>query len=679
MSSSIVSPFPVFNDLDGTPLEAGYIYIGTANLNPEVSPISVFWDAARTVPAAQPIRTIGGYASRNGSPGNLYVNSDTYSITVRNRNQVFVFAAFNQSDAPTAVFNVAQQVITATAQQVTFTLTTFTYLPGTDTLEVYRNGLHLTVNVDYIESNSSTVTLTTPAAAEDEFMFRGGTVITGNQTPGSNVSFLQAGTGAITRNMQDKARESVSVLDFGAVGDGVADDTAAIQAAINASTGKQLVLPSGNYKISGTLVVMAGIYIVGQGQVEIVQSVANTTALRVGDGTLANRPGDILIENLTFTTSVASNWTSAYVIDLNCSYFVELKGLDIYGFTGASPRFFGGIRIFKSMRVKAERCFVRGLISGGNCVYTLGETGSANHCSDITLESCYFDSFSGNGVYFDDYTLGTFLYNQVMVSSTGTSLITYDIASPENSNHVVYGFNAEGTGTVDGIVINSGRTIQIQNAWFSAGVGKNAISVGVAGIGVQLQGIWTTEGRWNISGKAVRISDCYIGSLSGDSAYALTINGTSGNAEIVDVCNTTIDQFTLGGINLVNAPNRVSIVGVRFQDITGISISGAAYAGGLGPIVEGVSSNAQNLSGFIKPATSSILFEYGREVFQVTGATPIQNITLQHPGRRLYLQAGTGGFSFTSGGNIQYNTASVSAFDLVELVCVGDAWYEIGK
>jgi hypothetical protein len=480
--------------------------------------------------------------------------------------------------------------------------------------------------------------------------------------------------------MQDKVRESVSVLDFGAVGDGVTDDTAAIQTAINAATGKQLVLPAGRYKISSTLVVLNSIYIVGQGQVEIVQSVANTTSLRIGNGVLAGRPGDILVENLTFTAISTTNWTSAYVVDVNCAYFIELKGLDIYGLdTSNTPRFFGGIRIFKSMRVKAERCFIRGLIGGGNCVYTLGETGATNYCSDITLESCYFDAFSGNGIYFDDFTLGTFLYNQVMVSSTGTSFITYDIAAPENSNHVVYGFNAEGAGTIDGIVITSGRTIQIQNAWFSVGATKNAINIGVAGTGVQIQGVWTTEGRWNISGKAVRISDSYIGTLQPDPSYALTIDGTSGNAEIVDVCNTTIDQFTGGGINLVNAPNRVSIVGVRFQDISGTSINGTAYAGGFGPVIEGISSNAQNLFYFQKTTTSSMTLEYGREVFQLTGATPVQNITLQHPGRRVYLQAGAGGFSFTSGGNIQYNTASVSAFDLVELVCVGDVWYEIGR
>lgn len=43
----------------------------------------------------------------------------------------------------------------------------------------------------------------------------------------SIVGFIQAGTGAVTRTLQDKSRENVSGQDFGAIGNGVTNDSAA--------------------------------------------------------------------------------------------------------------------------------------------------------------------------------------------------------------------------------------------------------------------------------------------------------------------------------------------------------------------------------------------------------------------------------------------------------------------
>ena len=67
-----------------------------------------------------------------------------------------------------------------------------------------------------------------------------------------NVQFLQAGTGAQVRSVQSRLSEIVSVKDFGAVGDGTTDDTAAIQAAIDvvSSSGGSVFVPAGVYRVS---------------------------------------------------------------------------------------------------------------------------------------------------------------------------------------------------------------------------------------------------------------------------------------------------------------------------------------------------------------------------------------------------------------------------------------------
>jgi hypothetical protein len=71
------------------------------------------------------------------------------------------------------------------------------------------------------------------------------------------VGFIQAGTGAVARTTQAKLRETVSVKDFGAVGDGVTNDTAAIAAAFAAVSANplvsELVFPSGEYLVVPTV------------------------------------------------------------------------------------------------------------------------------------------------------------------------------------------------------------------------------------------------------------------------------------------------------------------------------------------------------------------------------------------------------------------------------------------
>lgn len=95
---AIDAPLAQFFDLDGSPLDAGYLYFGTVNNNPETSPVAVYWDEAGTQPAAQPVRTSNGYIVRSGSPAVLYVGGD-YSITVRDNKRRLVLYAPSSSAA----------------------------------------------------------------------------------------------------------------------------------------------------------------------------------------------------------------------------------------------------------------------------------------------------------------------------------------------------------------------------------------------------------------------------------------------------------------------------------------------------------------------------------------------------------------------------------------------------
>jgi hypothetical protein len=71
-------------------------------------------------------------------------------------------------------------------------------------------------------------------------------------------------SGGSTVSLYDKLSQTVSVKDFGAVGDGVTDDTAAIQATLNASLG--VFVPAGIYRITSSLVLNSGNHLVGAGQ-----------------------------------------------------------------------------------------------------------------------------------------------------------------------------------------------------------------------------------------------------------------------------------------------------------------------------------------------------------------------------------------------------------------------------
>lgn len=78
----IGNPTPLFFDLTRRPMDGGKIYVGIPDGDPVTDPIDVFWDSDLTIPAVQPLRTIGGYIVNGTTPALAFIDEADYSMRV---------------------------------------------------------------------------------------------------------------------------------------------------------------------------------------------------------------------------------------------------------------------------------------------------------------------------------------------------------------------------------------------------------------------------------------------------------------------------------------------------------------------------------------------------------------------------------------------------------------------
>jgi hypothetical protein len=355
----------------------------------------------------------------------------------------------------------------------------------------------------------------------------------------SEIVYVPAGTGAVSTTVQNKLRESVSAKDFGAVGNGVTDDTAAIQAALN--TGNTVYLSAGTYLIT------AGLFILTNGQNIYGDGPSQSNILVSGSG----------YDAITISSSYSG-----------------VRDVKIYAVT---PRTSGA---FINLNSNTRSNFIKnfflqkgnvGILISANAVITYIEQGEILDCTANT--GVCIDIQGGNDTFITEIVADNLLGSEpaagIKISSSGAVWLTNNDfihcgnglsiipnGSLGQSVTFIFGinnaFDSSGVGTGTYIRPSNGatvRSVQLIGHWCATNVGGITIttdgSVGASVDGVQLIGPRIlNSSRDGILIDGSQVINTYISDaiITGNNQSASTYNG------ITVTNNTTLFNIQGGKI-----------------------------------------------------------------------------------------------------------------------------------
>ncbi len=125
-----------------------------------------------------------------------------------------------------------------------------------------------------------------------------------------NQTVTASGVSAVARSVDAKLKDIVSVKDFGAVGNGVADDTTAIQAAVNASSGKVLFFPAGTYVVSSIITLISNVRLLGENGMSVIKLASQSWASSNGLMFAVVSITDVQLDSLVFDGNKGNVGTS---------------------------------------------------------------------------------------------------------------------------------------------------------------------------------------------------------------------------------------------------------------------------------------------------------------------------------------------------------------------------------
>ena len=234
---------------------------------------------------------------------------------------------------------------------------------ATDLPQLAAGELGWSIDDQKLYIGNGTVADGAPAVGNTEIMTAGSSSFTTSLSHtykgylGDSTPIVTGATGDVSRTVQKRLDDYVSVKDFGAVGDDSTADVVAIQRAIDelysdtdqddARSRRILFFPAGTYRIAASLTIPPFAHLVGEGPDKtIIKNSASAPALvtedddgnvygNIGDSG-ATTPTQIQISNMTIRTTVAHGGLS---IDNATKVFVnnvKFQGTFVSGGTDAS-------------------------------------------------------------------------------------------------------------------------------------------------------------------------------------------------------------------------------------------------------------------------------------------------------------------------------------------------------
>jgi len=501
----------------------------------------------------------------------------------------------------------------------------------------------------------------------------------------SLVGFSQGGAGAQSRTVQEKLREKVSVFDFLADAQKadveartrLIDVTANIQSAIDASVGRELYFPAGDYLISAALTVTLGSLTIAcdRGQAQFVLGTENQNGLVIGDGTGATK-GRLYrtsVSGFNFVPmSGVSTFSAGACISVNNASYVNIFFCTFYGSDGTTRRLWNGIYIFQGVSVNVEWCTFTSLANHG--VDQEGSSGLANWTTSGRIDNCEFSDFLGNGVHFGPFSGGCTINFPIMYSFFGTGVY---VDSPGQGNNFIFEPDIEVDNSSNGIIVNQGAVIQIVGGWIGAGtINQSALIVNSGATDVQMMGTAVFGLSTTINGQACSIVGCSIAGDFATSHTGIVVNSTGSDAMIV---GCRIKQFTHYGIQFANSPSGCVVSGCHFKNNTLGNVDGMNFNATFSPpVITGCTNDAA----YSLTSAASLVLSVGKNMYGVTGSTPnITSMTTLGIAQRVTIQAGAGGITFAGGGNIQLKNSptTVPSFSTISFVSDGLNWFEDGR